>query len=161
MFSLSKKTDYALLSLSYLMQMEPRRVANTKEIAEKYAIPVELLAKILQKLAKAELLVSTPGPTGGYRLARSPAEISVGCVVEIIDGPPAIIHCLKTVSPSCDQHERCTIRDPLVRINAKIFHILKHTSLAEVFAEEASAASERAIPVRMDLHYRELEESKR
>src|SRR5579871_2718675 len=90
MLSLSKKTDYALLALSYLTRAGESRAVNTKEIAEQYAIPVELLAKILQKLAKAQLVVSTPGPTGGYRLARPAAAISIATVIQVVDGPPAI-----------------------------------------------------------------------
>src|SRR5580658_10104194 len=112
MLSLSKKTDYALLALSYLTRAEAGRAVNTKEIAEQYAIPVELLAKILQRLAKAKLVLSTPGPTGGYRLARPAETISIGAVIAVIDGPPAITHCMKTDGNRCDQLNRCTIREP-------------------------------------------------
>jgi len=140
MLSLSKKTDYALLALSYLTRTEAGRAVNTKEIAERYAIPVELLAKILQKLAKADLLASTPGPTGGYRLARPASEISVGAVIEVIDGPPAIIHCMKTVHSGCEQLDHCTIRKPLTRINTKILQMLAHISLEEINREEGESA---------------------
>lgn len=132
MLSLSKKTDYALLALSYLTRAENGRAVNTKEIAEQFAIPVELLAKIMQKLAKAQLVVSTPGPTGGYRLARSAHAISIGAVIEVIDGPPAIAHCMKTTENRCDQLNRCTIRHPLARINERIFQMLTLISLAEI-----------------------------
>ena len=136
MLSLSKKTDYALLALSYLTRAETGRAINTREIAEQYAIPVELLAKILQKLARARLITSTPGPTGGYKLARPAAEISVGSVVELIDGPPAIATCMKTVGNRCDQLNHCTIRHPLARINARIFQMLNLVSLAEINQDE-------------------------
>ena len=132
MLSLSKKTDYALLALSYLTRAEAGRAVNTKEIAEQYAIPVELLAKILQRLAKAKLVLSTPGPTGGYRLARPAETISIGAVIAVIDGPPAITHCMKTDGNSCDQLNRCTIREPLARVNARLFQMLELISLAEI-----------------------------
>ena len=54
---------------------------NTKEIAEQYEIPVELLAKILQILAKHGMVASHPGPTGGYKLLRPARDISVAEVV--------------------------------------------------------------------------------
>ena len=136
MLSLSKKTDYALLALSYLTRVEADRAVNTKEIAEQYAIPVELLAKILQKLARGRLITSTPGPTGGYKLARPAADISVGSVVELIDGTPAITACMKTVGNQCDQLNRCTIRHPLARINAKILQMLALISLEEINQDE-------------------------
>ena len=52
MLKLSKKTDYALMAVQYMSSGGADRVVNTKEIAEEYNIPVELLAKVLQKLGK-------------------------------------------------------------------------------------------------------------
>jgi len=145
MLSLSKKTDYALLALTHLARAESGRALNTREIAEQFSIPVELLAKILQKLAKEQLVVSTPGPTGGYKLAKPASTISVGAVISVIDGPTAIAHCLKANDNRCDQHTNCTIRHPLERINARIFQMLNLISLAEIsrddFREEFGAAT--------------------
>jgi Rrf2 family protein len=136
MLSLSKKTDYALLALSYLTEVGAERAANTREIAEKYDIPVELLAKILQRLAKAGLVTSTAGPTGGYRLARKPESISVGAVIEIVDGTPAIAQCFKVDGHICEQLDKCTIRTPLERINTRILQMLDHISLAEIARDD-------------------------
>ena len=136
MLSLSKQSDYALIALAYLSRTEPGRAVNTKEIAGKYDIPVELLAKILQRLAKAELLVSTPGPTGGYRLARPAETISVGAIVRTVDGYPALVPCLRTDHNDCEQSDRCTIQKPLARLNQRIFQMLERVSLAEISADE-------------------------
>lgn len=141
MLSLSKKTDYALLALSYLTRAEAGRAVNTKEIAESYDIPVELLAKILQRLARAKLLVSTPGPTGGYRLARAPETVSIGAVIEAIDGPPAIAQCFRSDHNACEQHDKCTIRKPLARINTRIFQMLHLISLAEINRDDDADAA--------------------
>ena len=138
MLSISKKTDYALLALSYLTRIEPGRAANTKEIAEQFDIPVELLAKILQKLTKARLIISTAGPMGGYKLARPALEISVGTIIAVVDGPPAIAQCMKTASNGCDQHDKCTIRKPLARINNRILQMLHLISLAEISDEDGT-----------------------
>ena len=136
MLSLSKKTDYALLSLCYLTEIGPEKSANTREIAEKHDIPVELLAKVLQRLAKAGLVASTAGPTGGYRLARRPESISVGAVIEIVDGAPAIAQCFKTDGHLCEQLDKCTIRTPLERINTKIVQMLDLISVAEIARDD-------------------------
>ena len=136
MLSLSKKTDYALLALSYLTEVGTGRSANTREIAEKYDIPVELLAKILQRLAKAGLVTSTAGPTGGYRLAKIPEAISIGAVIEIVDGTPAIAHCFRTDGHACEQLDKCTIRTPLERINARIVKMLDLITLAEIARDD-------------------------
>jgi Rrf2 family protein len=141
MLSLSKKTDYALLALCHLARGGRERAANTREIAEQFDLPVELLAKVLQRLAKANLLVSTSGPTGGYRLARSADEITVGAVVAAVDGTPAIIHCMKTVNGDCGQLTKCTIRGPLERVNARILQMLNLTSLSEIAGDEIGFAT--------------------
>ncbi len=141
MLSLSKKTDYALLALSHLARAESGRAINTREIAEEFSIPAELLAKILQRLAKAQIIISTPGPTGGYKLARPAGAISIGSVIAIIDGPTAIAHCMKTIDNQCDQHKKCTIRHPLARINERIFQMLDLVSLAEISRDERTFES--------------------
>ncbi len=136
MLNLSKKTDYALLALSYLTRTGPTKAVNTREIAEQYDIPVELLAKILQQLVKANLLISTAGPTGGYRLSRASNAISIANVIEAVDGIPAIAQCFKTDHNGCDQLDKCTIRKPLGRINNRIFQMLNLISLDEINQED-------------------------
>ena len=90
MLSLSKRADYALLALSHLAvtrASDPLRLVNAKELAEQYDLPVELLAKILQTLAKNGIVASHPGPTGGYKLQRPPAEITIAEIIAVLDGP--------------------------------------------------------------------------
>ena len=147
MLTFSKKIDYALLALSYLTHT-PQRPVNTKEIAEEYDIPVELLAKILQRLAKAEILISTPGPTGGYRLHKSPDEITIGFIVDTIEGRPALIQCLRPDHTECEQHTKCTIRTPLMRVNERMLGVLDHLSLTEICREETSTVHSIPLLVR-------------
>jgi Rrf2 family protein len=130
--SLSKKMDYALIALAHLAKAETARVVSARELAATHEIPLELLAKILQKLAKAELVVSTPGPTGGYRLALPAEKIRIGAVIEVIDGVPALVPCLRTVHPDCDHTDRCSIQKPLARLNTRIFEMLNRVTLAEI-----------------------------
>ena len=141
MLSLSKKTDYALLALSHLTRKGEGRTVSTKEIADEYEVPLELLAKILQKLTKEGVLTSTSGPTGGYRLMRPAIEVTVGQIVRILDGQPAIIHCLREDAGACLQFDKCTVRDPLARLNLKILEMLDHLSLLEISQETTVSIS--------------------
>jgi Rrf2 family protein len=103
MFSFTKRADYALLALSYLTAAaydDPERLVNTKEIAEQYHIPGELLAKIMQALARHDLVASFPGPTGGYKLIKDPSKISIAEVVIIVDGQQGITQCSGTACSS-------------------------------------------------------------
>lgn len=132
---MTKRADYALLALSYLASCatdDPKRLVNTKEIADQFEIPMELLAKILQILAKNSLVASHPGPTGGYRLLRNPQEISVAEVIGLVDGPLSMMHCSNGHEAMCKQYDRCTIRDPLAEIENRVKALLDEISLAEI-----------------------------
>lgn len=133
MFTFTKKADYALLALSYLSTESEGRLAGPREIAKRYDIPAELLAKVMQTLAKHHLVGSVPGPTGGYRMARDASSISVAEVVEAVDGPLAIAQCWEPDGTDrCAQSQYCTIRGPLERIQLEMVRLLKQTTLAEV-----------------------------
>ena len=85
MFRLSKKSDYGLIALRHLAQHHEESV-SAREIAALYHIPAELLAKVLQRLARKGLLVSQQGINGGYILAKDPSAISIVDVVESAGG---------------------------------------------------------------------------
>ena len=134
MLRLSKKADYALLSMRHLAAHADRGAVSARELAEKYAIPPELLAKVLQKLVRGGLLASHQGIRGGYGLARAAALISVADVIQAVDGPLTVTACSED-DHSCDQYSRCNIRDPLWRIKDRIVAALDATSLAELAAD--------------------------
>ncbi len=131
MFRLSKKADYALLALQYLAVEAPSGAASAREIAERYDIPLELLAKVLQRLARDGFVAAQKGAHGGYHLARPTNAISVGDVVQAIDGPFATTAC-SPADERCDQFAKCTVRDPLWRLKDRIASVLQAFSLAEM-----------------------------
>ena len=134
MLRLSKKADYALMAMKHLAQTQTGTSTSAREIAESYDIPIELMAKVLQKLVKNGLLVSTQGTRGGYLLKERPASISVADVVQVIDGPLTVTAC-SVDNSDCDQYNKCNIRDPLWQIRTRILDMLGMVSLAEIAAE--------------------------
>jgi Rrf2 family protein len=129
MFRLSKKADYGLIALKHLA-MHADESISAREIAAQYHIPAELLAKVLQKLARKGLLVSQHGMNGGYVLARDPARISIVDVVEALEGPISITPCEK--GDDCQQLQTCSVRDPLLKVKAKVVRVLGDTSIYEL-----------------------------
>jgi Rrf2 family protein len=134
MLRLSKKADYALMALKHLATRTDVMSASAREIAEAYDIPVELMAKVLQRLARRGLLVSHQGTRGGYRLAKAPSAISVADIIQAIDGPLTVTAC-STEDENCGQYSKCSVRDPLWRIKDRILAALATCSLQEVSAE--------------------------
>ena len=132
MLKLSKKTDYALMAIQYMASKGTARVVNTKEIAEEYKIPVELLAKVLQKLGKKGLIASQNGPKGGYVLAKTPESISVLSIILAIEGHVGITECYHNEDSQCRQMARCNIRTPLRNIQNSIYSLLDSMSIEDM-----------------------------
>jgi Rrf2 family protein len=131
MLRLSKKADYALMAMKHLATRADTGSASAREIAEQYDIPVELMAKVLQRLARRGLVTSHQGTRGGYRLSRPTAAISVADIIQAIDGPLTVTAC-STEAENCGQYAKCSVRDPLWRIKDRIVAALATCSLEEV-----------------------------
>jgi Rrf2 family protein len=130
MLRFTKRADYGLMAIHYIAISDGFGAVSAKRIAEEFAIPPELMAKILQRLAKQGLVVSTNGPKGGYALARRPTEITVGQVIRALEGPINIVSCLE--DSDCPQMEKCNLRRPVHKIQAAISQVLDTMSLAEL-----------------------------
>src|ERR1700731_1586297 len=142
MLKLTKKADYGLMAMKHLAEHAHNGACSAKDVAESYGIPPEVLAKILQRLAKAGLLHSQHGINGGYTLARAANEISAYEVIRAIDGPLFITSCI-TVRGECDQTQRCTIREPLRKVNQSIEEVLKKIKISHM-TEEPETVETRA-----------------
>jgi Rrf2 family protein len=129
----TKRADYGLMAIHYIASQPEETAVSAKRIAEEFSIPAELLAKILQRLAKRKLIVSHNGPKGGYLLARPQTEITVGQVVRAIEGPVKIVSCL--TEENCPQFSKCNLRRPVQKIQASISYLLDSMTLAELAAE--------------------------
>jgi len=134
MLRLSKKADYGLMAMKHLAENAHAGACSAKDVAEEYNIPPELLAKVLQRLVKAGLLHSQHGTNGGYTLGRAAEKITAFEVIRAIDGPLFITSCV-TVRGECGQSERCTIREPLRRVNQSIEDVLRSITIAEMREE--------------------------
>ena len=144
MLRLSKKADYALIAMAHLA-VRPGSV-SAREIAELYEIPTELMAKVLQRLARKGLLTSQQGARGGYTLSRTAAGISVADVIQAIDGPVSVTAC-SAHGDRCGQFAKCNVRDPLWRVSDIIVSALSKTMVSEL-ARDVSPVAEQ-VPVRI------------
>lgn len=137
MLRLSKKADYALIAMKHLATRQDAASASAREIAEAYEIPLELLAKVLQRLVRARLLISVQGTRGGYRLGRPPHAIPVADVIQAVDGPVTVTACSDN-DHRCEQYSKCSIRDPLWKIRGRILEALNTVTVADLTPEDAA-----------------------
>jgi len=143
MLRLTKKADYGLMALKFLAEHPDEASFSAKDIAEAYHIPPQLLAKILQQLAREGLLCSHAGMNGGYTLSRKPENITAFEVIRIIDGPLFITSCV-TVSGICDLTNSCTIKEPLARVNDSISDVLKKIRISDLVESDPTHGQPRS-----------------
>jgi Rrf2 family protein len=134
MLRLSKKADYALMAMKHLATHTDAASTSARAIAEEYNIPLELMAKVLQTLARSGLLASHQGTRGGYTLSKVPSSISVADIIQAIDGPLTVTAC-STDDEQCEQFNHCNVRDPLWKIKDRIIAALETVSLAEIASD--------------------------
>src|SRR5271166_6826308 len=117
--------------MKHLANHRQQHACSASEIAEEYNISSMLMAKVLQKLARQSLVVAKHGSSGGYQLAKDPAKISALEVITAIDGPVLITSCV-TSHGNCDATERCSIKEPLRRVNESILGVLGTVTIAQL-----------------------------
>ncbi len=151
MLRLTKKADYGLMALKYLAEHPHSAALSAKDIAEAYHIPPQLLAKILQRLAKVGLVRSTAGMNGGYALQRDSFSITVFEVIRAVDGPLFLTACTSGAKP-CDLTDSCTIKEPMAKVNESIMDLLKGIRIGDLVdsdPQRMAKSAESLVSIRM------------
>tara|TARA_B100000959_G_scaffold211239_1_gene222002 strand:- start:92 stop:490 length:399 start_codon:yes stop_codon:yes gene_type:complete len=130
MLKLTRKLEYSLIALSHMQKQNKNRLSTTKEIAEKFAIPQEVLAKTLQQLAKLEIIHAVQGPYGGYKVVESLDKWSFLEFIEKMEGPQGLVGCIS--DSDCSLMDACTIRQPIKIINKNLKNMFNNISLGEI-----------------------------
>lgn len=130
MLRLSKLTDYAVVIMAYLSQ-RPGIAINAKSIAEHTGISLPTASKLLKRLSHEGLLQANRGIKGGYQLAYPATDISLGTVIQTLEGQIALTECSHNLR-ACGLEKQCTIRDNWRRISAFIQSTFMQISLADL-----------------------------
>ena len=132
---LSKKSQYALKALSYLVEKQQEGPILISEISEKKKIPLKFLENILLELKKAEILDSKKGKGGGYFLNVNPQDISLARVIRLLNGPIAMLPCVSLNfyenCLNCNENH-CALHDVLIEVRDATLAILEKKTLIEL-----------------------------
>jgi FeS assembly SUF system regulator len=131
MLRISKLTDYAILIMVELTR--DGEMLSAHALAERIHVEGPTASKVLKLLAGSGLLESYRGASGGYRVGRSAAEISVAEVIAAIEGPIAMTEC-SVEEGLCSQEDSCELRSNWQRISLAVAQALRDVSLAEMSA---------------------------
>jgi Rrf2 family protein len=136
---LSKRGEYGLRAMICLADNtspgELHPLMQIKDISDRENIPTKFLEQILLALKNAGLLQSRMGFGGGYHLSRPAAEINLGQIVRVLDGPLAPIRCVSQMAYEpcdCPDEQTCGLRMAMGDVRNAIANILDNTSLADV-----------------------------
>ncbi len=150
MLKISKLTDYGTVILAELAATGDR-VASASELAAKTGIGAPTVSKILKALSRAELVCSTRGASGGYRLARAPGDISAADIIDALEGPVSITDC-SSDHRNCDFESTCNVGSAWQRINIAIRRALDDVSLEDLLKNHRPAPKIHfaGMPVRIE-----------
>jgi Rrf2 family protein len=134
---LSVRGEYALRALIVLGldYIEDDSVVRIQEISTRQNIPKRFLEQILNDLKSAGLLESKRGIAGGYRLKRSPEDITLAEVIRHIEGPLAPVSCVSErfyEKCSCPNEDKCAIRSVMKEVRDAIVKILEDVTVAQL-----------------------------
>ena len=146
MLRVTKLTDYASVVLTVLAS-DPTAVLSASELAERAGLEVPTVAKLLKPLAQAGLVEGFRGASGGYRLARPAARITLVDIVEALEGPLGMTEC-SVHAGQCGIEDSCGVRANWRRINDVVADALRGVSLAQMLGP-MPPAPRKGIPVQL------------
>lgn len=130
MFRISKLTDYALILLTYISK-NPKELYQASKLSTQTSIGKATVSKLLKRLTKHKLLHSIRGVKGGYTLIKSPQQITLLDIIQIIDGPIALTECSLN-EKSCDISQNCNLKKPWLKINTIISKTFQNYKLCDL-----------------------------
>jgi FeS assembly SUF system regulator len=131
MIKLGRLTDYAVTLLTQMVS-EDKGVWAASDLAEKSGLPLPTVSKILKQLAKSDIVAAQRGASGGYRLAKPAAEISVAAIIEAMDGPIALTECSDGGEHSCGVESICPMNGHWNKISRAVRTALEAVSIADM-----------------------------
>lgn len=131
---LSLTAEYALRAMVWLAS-RPGTAAGTRSIAQAAEVPTGYMSKVLQALARHELVLSRPGRSGGFVLGREPAAISVLDIVQAVDPIERIHRC--PLGRSHQNGELCPLHRRLDQALALVERAFAESTIAELVVEAA------------------------
>ena len=132
MLKLSKKTDYAIILLNHLGDVNAP--VSAQKVAEHYQLPYPMVANILKLLVSSGLIKSTRGQRGGYVLARKTENIILSEIIQVTDNPFTLVECAHD-EDLCKIQNCCPTKHSLVSLHNKINQLMETTTLASIIED--------------------------
>lgn len=133
---ISTRGRYALRVIIDLAENSKDGYVPMREVAERQALSLKYLERILPQLVADNLVVGVHGKGGGYRLSRDPKEISVAEVLKVSEGDIAPVACLEEGAAVCDHIEDCRTLPVWKGLNDRINEYLESVKISDLMKEK-------------------------
>ena len=127
---LSLQTDYGLRTLMYLSGIKQR--ATVGQIAEFFEISKDHLSKVVQRLTRSGMVRTVRGIGGGLELAVKPESITIGQVIELLEGSTQLLECVGSEKPICVIQPSCKLRRVLAEAERIQMEYLRSIKLSDI-----------------------------
>ncbi len=138
---LTMKSDYGLRAILDLAQHYGQGPVQCSVIARRQDIPEDYLDQLLIAMRKAGLIRSVRGPQGGHLLAKAPAQIMMGDVIQALDGSLAPMECVNDPG-SCTQSAGCALREVWLKVDEFTHHLVMNTSIEDLARQHHAIPAE-------------------
>jgi Rrf2 family cysteine metabolism transcriptional repressor len=141
----STRGEYGMRAMVELSRHYGKGPVSLTAIAQSATVPPAYLEQLIGPLRRADLVTSTRGAHGGYELARDPAEIKVGEVYRVLEGPVAPMDCVSEIEPEdqCPLIDGCATRVVWLKVRDSIVDALDSTTLSDLLAQSRTRLNEQ------------------
>ena len=137
---ISTKGRYALRIMVDLAMHDGDVPVSVREIAQRQDISGKYMEQIISVLTRAGLLRSVRGAQGGYHLAHTPREITVGMILRATEGDLAPAECVLDGAQHCDRRGACPSRTVFTKVYSAINDVIDSVTLLELMPEGEDGA---------------------
>ena len=141
---IKRGTDHAARAMCHLAALPRGRRARLEDVAAAVDVPASSLSKIMQRLASAGLILSTPGATGGFELARPARQISLLEVITAFEGPLTLNLCI-AAPELCRRKPYCPVHCVWIEAQARLLEVLTAATLDTLVTAERAGDSGEAM----------------
>ena len=127
---MSRTAEHAVRAILHLAVNGPEPV-KAADLAEDLGAPANYMSKTLHALAGAGVVTSRRGPTGGFRLAIDPTELTLARIIEVVDDPAPKDACLVS-SEKCSERNPCHLHARWKTVSNRVWEPLRKTTVADL-----------------------------
>ncbi|MFA9375196.1 MAG: Rrf2 family transcriptional regulator [Lachnotalea sp.] len=129
---ISTKGRYALRLMLDLAVYEEDGYVKIKDIAKRQDLSDKYLEQIITILSRAGYVKSIRGASGGYKLAKLPAEYTAGMILRLTEGSLSPVACIDEEASECDRYDNCATLELWKRLNDAINNVVDNVTLADL-----------------------------